>query len=37
VCRSADGQWMMGEALMVSPVLKPDTTTVKKHFPKGNW
>ncbi|KAF6253912.1 glycosyl hydrolases family 31-domain-containing protein [Scenedesmus sp. NREL 46B-D3] len=35
--RSADGQWMMGEALMVSPVLRPDTTTVKKHFPKGNW
>uniref|UniRef100_A0A383WFG9 Maltase n=1 Tax=Tetradesmus obliquus TaxID=3088 RepID=A0A383WFG9_TETOB len=35
--RSADSQWVLGEALMISPVLHPDATTVKKHFPKGNW
>jgi len=30
-------QWMLGEALLISPVLQPDTEKVVAYFPAGTW
>jgi hypothetical protein len=30
-------QWMLGEALLISPVLQPDTQEVVAYFPAGTW
>jgi alpha-glucosidase len=30
-------QFMVGKALMVAPVLDPDTDTVELYLPAGNW
>ena len=35
--RSISEQWMMGDALLVSPILYEKTTTVRAYFPKGTW
>ncbi|WIA20582.1 hypothetical protein OEZ85_004970 [Tetradesmus obliquus] len=35
--RNATAQWMMGEALLVSPVVTEATTTIKPHFTAGAW
>ena len=36
-CRNATKQWLLGEALLVSPVITPDTTVIQPHFTKGTW
>jgi hypothetical protein len=36
-CRSANHQWMMGEALLVSPVLEEGQDSVTAHFTTGTW
>ena len=30
-------QWMMGDALLVSPILYEGTTTTRAYFPAGVW
>lgn len=35
--RSAAKQWLMGEGVLVSPVLMPDTTEVQAYFTAGRW
>jgi alpha-glucosidase (family GH31 glycosyl hydrolase) len=35
--RNATQQWLLGEAVLVSPVLTKDTTTITPHFTKGTW
>jgi alpha-glucosidase (family GH31 glycosyl hydrolase) len=35
--RNIAEQWMMGDALLVSPILYEKTTTVRAYFPKGTW
>ncbi|KAF8062770.1 Alpha-glucosidase [Scenedesmus sp. PABB004] len=35
--RNATKQWMMGEVVLVSPVITPNTTTVSAHFTAGAW
>lgn len=35
--RNATKQWMMGEALLISPVLEPKSTKVDAHFTAGKW
>jgi alpha-glucosidase (family GH31 glycosyl hydrolase) len=35
--RNATQQWMLGEALLVSPVITPDTTRITPHFTAGAW
>ncbi|KAF8061064.1 alpha-glucosidase [Scenedesmus sp. PABB004] len=35
--RNATSQWMLGEAVLVSPVITPNTTTIHPHFTAGNW
>jgi alpha-glucosidase (family GH31 glycosyl hydrolase) len=37
VDRSANHQWMMGEALLISPVLQRNTEEVQAHFTTGTW
>jgi alpha-glucosidase (family GH31 glycosyl hydrolase) len=36
-CRNATAQWMMGEALLVSPVVTEATTTITPYFTAGAW
>ncbi|KAF6262828.1 glycosyl hydrolases family 31-domain-containing protein [Scenedesmus sp. NREL 46B-D3] len=35
--RSAEAQWMVGEALLVSPVITPDTSSISPYFTAGAW
>ncbi|KAF8062771.1 Alpha-glucosidase [Scenedesmus sp. PABB004] len=35
--RNATKQWMMGEVVLVSPVITPNTTIVSAHFTAGAW
>lgn len=35
--RSAKEQWMVGESLLVSPVVRPQTTTIEPYFTAGAW
>jgi alpha-glucosidase (family GH31 glycosyl hydrolase) len=35
--RNATQQWMLGEALLVSPVIMPNTTKISPHFTAGTW
>ncbi|WIA23387.1 hypothetical protein OEZ85_000147 [Tetradesmus obliquus] len=35
--RNATAQWMLGEGLLVSPVITPNTTTIRPYFTAGNW
>lgn len=35
--RNANQQWMMGEALMVSPVVTNTTSVITPHFTAGAW
>uniref|UniRef100_A0A383VTZ3 Maltase n=1 Tax=Tetradesmus obliquus TaxID=3088 RepID=A0A383VTZ3_TETOB len=35
--RNATAQWMLGEALLVSPVITPNTTRITPHFTAGTW
>ncbi|OQV19546.1 Sucrase-isomaltase, intestinal, partial [Hypsibius exemplaris] len=35
--RNIDRQFMWGDALLVTPVLEPDVSTVKGYFPDGDW
>lgn len=35
--RNATEQWLLGESLLVSPVIKPDTQTIKPYFTAGAW
>lgn len=35
--RNATQQWMMGEAVLISPVIFPNTTTVEPYFTAGTW
>jgi hypothetical protein len=35
--RRVQGQWMLGEALLISPVLERDSTQVEAHFTTGTW
>jgi len=36
-CRNATWQWMLGEAVMVSPVLTNETNVIDPHFTAGTW
>jgi alpha-glucosidase (family GH31 glycosyl hydrolase) len=35
--RNATQQWMLGESLLVSPVISPNTTKITPHFTAGTW
>lgn len=35
--RSINTQWMMGDALLVSPILYQSTSTARAYFPAGTW
>jgi hypothetical protein len=35
--RKAEEQWMVGEGLLVSPVVKPDTNVITPYFTAGAW
>lgn len=35
--RATDEQFLLGPALLVSPVLSPGATVVEAYFPKGTW
>lgn len=35
--RTINEQWMMGDALLVSPILYESTTSVRAYFPQGTW
>jgi alpha-glucosidase (family GH31 glycosyl hydrolase) len=35
--RNATQQWMLGEALLISPVITPNTTRISPHFTAGTW
>ncbi|KAK9835343.1 hypothetical protein WJX81_003869 [Elliptochloris bilobata] len=35
--RSNNRQWMLGNALMVAPVLDQGATAVRAYFPRGTW
>eukprot|EP00878_Enallax_costatus_P002700 GHUV01002888.1.p1 GENE.GHUV01002888.1~~GHUV01002888.1.p1 ORF type:complete len:873 (+),score=203.93 GHUV01002888.1:194-2812(+) len=35
--RNATKQWMMGDSLLISPVLTPGTSKIQAHFTAGNW
>ena len=35
--RTNTEQWMMGDALLVSPILYNGTTTARAYFPAGVW
>ena len=35
--RNIADQWMMGDALMVSPIMDPSTSTRSAYFPAGMW
>ncbi|XP_048247486.1 sucrase-isomaltase, intestinal-like isoform X3 [Haliotis rufescens] len=37
VCLSVDEQFLLGSALLVSPVLYEGKTSVKAYFPEANW
>lgn len=38
VCyRGVSQQWMMGESLLVTPVIQKDTVEVTAHFTTGTW
>ncbi|XP_067668991.1 sucrase-isomaltase, intestinal-like [Haliotis asinina] len=37
VCLSVDEQFLLGPALLVSPVLNKGQTTVTAYFPEGRW
>lgn len=37
LCRNGTAQWMMGEALLVSPVVTEGTTTIEPYFTAGSW
>ncbi|KAK1260597.1 hypothetical protein QJS04_geneDACA020338 [Acorus gramineus] len=32
-----DAQFILGKSVLVSPVLKPNKTTVRAYFPHGDW
>ena len=34
---SINGQFMWGDAILISPVLDQGSTTVKAYFPQGYW
>ena len=34
---SIDQQWMMGDALMVAPILTQGTSSTMAYFPSGVW
>ena len=36
-CRGVSKQWMMGESLLVSPVIQKDTEELAAHFTTGTW
>ena len=35
--RAINEQWMMGDALLVSPILYESTSTARAYFPAGTW
>jgi alpha-glucosidase (family GH31 glycosyl hydrolase) len=35
--RGINEQWMMGDALLVSPIMYESTSTANVYFPKGTW
>ncbi len=35
--RNIGEQWMMGDALLVSPIMYEKTTSVRAYFPQGTW
>ena len=35
--RAITEQWMMGDALLVSPILYESTSTARAYFPAGTW
>jgi alpha-glucosidase (family GH31 glycosyl hydrolase) len=35
--RGVSKQWMMGESLLVSPVIQKDTEELEAHFTTGTW
>ena len=35
--RNIAEQWMMGDALLVSPIMYEKTTSVRAYFPQGTW
>lgn len=37
LCRNATEQWLLGESLLVSPVIKSDTNSIKPYFTAGAW
>lgn len=37
LCRNATEQWLLGESLLVSPVIKSDTYSIKPYFTAGAW
>lgn len=36
-CRNANKQWMLGEAVLVSPVITPHTSSLTAYFTAGAW
>ena len=35
--RGISEQWMMGDALLVSPILYQGATSARAYFPQGTW
>ena len=35
--RAVSEQWMMGDALLVSPILYQGATSARAYFPQGTW
>lgn len=36
-CRNANKQWLLGDSVLVSPVLTPHTNSLTAYFTQGSW